>query len=127
MTIEDQSKSTFDLRIVIPRRPPGSQSVKVREAYEQQLQAFCDGIEQIRDTLDFDVSSRGWCYLLEEHGLTKGEFSTAQNLINDCRKSGMLPIDICATDERRSAGHVECIDSVGPEDHVESLIDGLSI
>ena len=49
--------------------------------------------------MDFDVGSRGWCYMLERHGLRKGDFDDAQRLINTCRKSGDLPLDICAEDE----------------------------
>src|SRR5262249_48605073 len=57
--------------------------------------------------LDFKVSSRGWCYLLEEHGLRKGDFNKAQDFINDCRKSGALPLDICAEDGARESLHVD--------------------
>ena len=52
-------------------------------------------------TLDFAVSARGWCYILEEHGLAKGDFDKAEAVINDARKAGLLPIDICAEDESR--------------------------
>jgi hypothetical protein len=62
------------------------------------------------------VSSRGWCYILEEHGLGKGEFDAAQRLINDARKSGLLPIDFCAEDDSRQAEHLEKIDK---EDSIE--------
>jgi len=67
--------------------------------------SWCSGIiamseERARQPDNFDVSSRGWCYLIESHGLKKGDFDKAQNLINDCRKSGRLPIGICCEDER---------------------------
>ena len=67
--------------IELPRRRRGAQSAEAKAEYAEQLGAFCQVILQIRSTLDFDVSARGWCYLLEEHGLTKGEFDKAQALI----------------------------------------------
>ena len=113
-------------RIIIPtKRKRGGQSVRAREVYEAQVNEFCAGILQIRSDLDFDVSSRGWCYLLEEHGLTKGEFSYAQELINDCRKAGLLPIDICCPDERRSSNNAEDIHPHDPAEHADDLIETL--
>src|SRR5712671_5550531 len=94
----------------LPRRGRGRKSEAAEAAYTEELEAFCDKIRQIDSTLDFKVSSRGWCYILEEHGLGKGEFDSAQKLINDCRKSGLLPIDICAVDVKREAENVEALD-----------------
>jgi hypothetical protein len=90
--------------ITFPTRARGRQSAEAAEAYETDLVAFARQIEQIQsESLEFTVSSRGWCYILEEHGLGKGDFDRAQRLINDCRKSGLLPLDICAVDEAREA------------------------
>ena len=45
---------------------------------------------------------RGWCYLLENEGLIgKDEFDKMETLIGDWRKSGQLPLDFCADDEKR--------------------------
>jgi hypothetical protein len=74
--------------------------------------------------MDFKVGSRGWCYLLESYGLHKGDFDAAQKLITECRKSGDLPLDICAEDVSRTTA-VEEIDTLGVPDKVESLIDHL--
>jgi hypothetical protein len=73
--------------------------------------------------LDFQVSGRGWCYLLEEHGLAKGDFNAAQRLINDCRKSGLLPLDICAEDGKREFDHLERIDTTTPEREARVIVD----
>lgn len=75
-------------------------------AYEAAVAEFCRQIKELNSTLDFTVSSRGWCYILEEHGLNKDEFDQAQRVINDCRKSGDLPIDTCKEDGAR-CGHNE--------------------
>ena len=64
--------------IEFPWRGRGRQSAEAEARYEEQLQAFCAAILEINSTLDFQVSSRGWCYILEEYGLNKGDFDTAQ-------------------------------------------------
>jgi len=87
----------------IPKRRRGRQSTALAEAYRADLVAFCEALEAIDNTLDIKVSSRGWCYALEEHGLGKDEFDYAQRLINDCRKSGLLPVDFTASDIDRIA------------------------
>jgi hypothetical protein len=87
--------------ITLPRRGRGRQSAEANERYDAELAAFCRAILKISSTLDFRVSSRGWAHILEEHGLAKGDFDAAQKLINACRKSGQLPLDICAEDGAR--------------------------
>ena len=49
---------------------------------------------------------------LEEHGLGKGDFDNAEKLITACRKSGDLPLDICAEDASREAIGLETIDKL---------------
>jgi hypothetical protein len=112
-------------KIVLPRRNPGRQSAQAQAKYERELERFCEAIRQIQSTLDFKVSSRGWCYILEEHGLRKGDFDSAQVLINACRKSGDLPLDICAEDEARAFENLEYIDHENPEDYAQGIIDNL--
>src|SRR4029077_2750132 len=82
----------------LPKRPRGRPSPKATLLFEERVADFCDLILKIRSTMDFDIGGRGWCYILERHGLRKGDFDAAQRLINDCRKSGGLPLDICQED-----------------------------
>lgn len=91
------------MNFVLPKRQRGRQSETAEAEYQQQVAAFCALIQEIRSTMDFAVGSRGWCYILERHGLRKGDFDDAQRLINTCRKSGALPLHICAEDEARAA------------------------
>jgi hypothetical protein len=109
--------------IVLPRRSKGRQSPEKVERYDADVAKFCRQIIQINSTLDFKVSSRGWCYILEEHGLEKGDFDTAQRLINDCRKSGDLPLDICAEDEARLADNLEELDDDDPVEEATRAIE----
>jgi hypothetical protein len=78
-----------------------------------------------RIRLDFRVSSRGWCYILENEGvITKGEFDAAQRLINDLRKSGDLPLEICAVDEKRNTdGLDEYTDPTSVDEEAEQIYE----
>ena len=105
----------------LPKQKRGNPS-KTKEAFRLKLKKFCDTILQIRSTLDFAVGSRGWCYLLEPHGLAKGDFDNAQELITECRKSGDLPLDICAEDASRRTVGIEEIDDLDVADKAKYLI-----
>jgi hypothetical protein len=76
--------------------------------------------------MDFAVGSRGWCYILERRGLRKGDFDACEKLVSECRKSGALPLGICAEDRSREAVGLEEIDSNDVEEEVESWADHLS-
>ena len=99
------------INLVLPKRQRGRQSERAEAEYQEQVAGFCALIQEIRSTMDFAVGSRGWCYILERHGLRKGDFDEAQRLINACRKSGALPLHICAEDEARAAVCIESLDS----------------
>jgi hypothetical protein len=110
--------------LVLPRRSRGYQSDAAAARYQADLEAFCAAIREIKSRLDFRVSSRGWCYVLEnEAGLPKGDFDKAQEVINDCRKSGMLPLDICAEDSAREFDGLDRLDYVTPEERAGDLLD----
>ena len=97
---------------LLPKRKKGRQSPEAERVYRRQVKRFCALIRQIYSTLDFGVGSRDYCYLLEAHGLPKGDFDTAQKQITACRKSGDLPLNICAEDASRETVGIELIDSI---------------
>jgi hypothetical protein len=107
---------------LLPKRCRGRQSAAAEAQHREQVAAFCELILQIRSTMDFAVGSRGWCYILERHGLRKGDFDAAQKLITECRKSGDLPLDICAEDASRETIGIERLDANGIPDEVESWV-----
>ena len=109
--------------IVIPRRGMGRPTTAKAEAYRDQVKAFCREIRKLRASLDFEVSARGWCYILEEHGATKADFPTIEKLFVTCRKSGDLPLDICAEDEARAAEHIEDVTDEDSEEFVRGWIE----
>ena len=113
------------MEIKIPKKNRGRQTPEKIEQYEADLGSFADAILNINSTLSFRVSSRGWCYILEEHGLLKGDFNTAQRVINDCRKSGLLPIDITAVDQNRVASCIQEVDFDDPEAQAQYAIDSI--
>ena len=94
------------IQITLPRRGRGRPSVKAQAAYDAKVREFCQGLLNIQSGLDFKASGRGWCYILEEYGLLKGNFDTAENLINACRKSGQLPIDFTPADAKREIDNI---------------------
>ncbi len=108
--------------ITIPRRTKGKQSANSKSTYDASILAFYEAIKKINNTIPFKVSSRGWCYILEDHGLTKGDFKAAQNLINDGRKCGLLPINFTAQDDSRAFDYIEFVDDTGPEDEAISIV-----
>jgi regulator of sigma D len=112
--------------IILPRRSRGRPTATAMAQYERELEAFCHRLIEIDSSLDFKVSSRGWGYLLEEHGLAKGDFDAAERVINDCRKAGHLPVDFCAEDEGRGVDNLEEIDNEPVEAFAESWVDYLS-
>jgi hypothetical protein len=110
--------------ISLPRRQRGRQSGSAESKYLAQRSAFCDLLLQIRSTLDFEISARGWGYILENRGvITKDEIDSCTDLINDCRKAGDLPLDICAVDENRLFDCIERVDVADPEGEARDIVD----
>jgi hypothetical protein len=109
----------------LPALPRGRPTQDAKRQYDAEIKAFSNHILKIDSGLDFRVSSHGWCYVLEGAGIiTKGEFDAAQRVINTCRKSGLLPIEICAVDERRDADGLEgYIDHTSIEEEADAIIE----
>jgi hypothetical protein len=110
---------------LLPKRKRGRQTPEAEEIYRKKVKTFCKLILQIKSRLDFGVGSRDYCYLLEEHSLGKGDFDAAEKLITDCRKSGDLPLDVCAEDASRETIGIEEIDKLDVPDKVDDLIERL--
>ena len=110
--------------LVLPQAGRGRRSAEAEGRYRADLEAFCTAIREIGSRLDFKVSSRGWCYVLEhEAGLSKGDFDKAQALINKCRKSGMLPLEICSDDSAREFDGLETLDRTTPAERASDLLE----
>lgn len=112
--------------IRLPKTTRGRKSATAEAAYREELKHFASQILEIESSLDFPVSSRGWCYILEEYGLLKGDFDKAQVTINKCRKMGLLDIGICADDAARSFDGLgdRSLDISGPEEFAMAYVEG---
>src|SRR5947209_220018 len=109
--------------IRLPESRRGRRSEAQQAQYDAQTDAFIQRLRQIRSRLDFDVGTRGWCYLCENESLIgKGDFKRLEGLLGDWRKSGRLPIDFCAADDKRAPTNVEDLDQETPESHAEAYV-----
>ncbi|WP_235920885.1 hypothetical protein [Brucella anthropi] len=109
--------------LILPRRPRGRMNAAKEAEYQEARAAFCAAMIEIRSRLDFSIGSRGWCYILEEYGLDKGDFDSAQALISDCRKTGELPLDIVADDDAREFINLEALDGTTPDEEAARVIE----
>jgi len=92
--------------------------------YEERLKRFANEIIHINNqrTSKIKYSSRGWSYLLEGiEKIHKGEFTTCQKAINDCRKLGLLPIDFVAQDQDQTRHFKGIHNASQPETQLEQL------
>lgn len=121
----DDTLLSTSQRVIFPQAPRGRQTQATQATYQKRVTAFAAAIRAMDCELDFKVSSRGWCYLLEPHGLSKADFDKAQNLINECRKSGLLPLDICAEDSARAWQGVEVLDYANMDEEVQWRWDSI--
>ena len=123
MTIPRMAQNIVEL----PRRGPGRPSPSADASYRANVASWCALILEINSSMDFSVGARGWCYILENrNALRKGNFDVAERLITDCRKSGDLPLDICAEDDsRETIGLEEGIAGTTVEEEAADWIDYL--
>jgi len=111
-----------------PKRPPGRPSRESAALYDEAVERLIKEILKIQSTpdLDFKVSARGWGYLLEgDNIITKADLDAVEQAINECRKDGRLPLDICAMDESRAFEHVEKTDETTPQEEAEALAEAV--
>lgn len=74
----------------------------------KQLQEFAEMLLEIQSQIDFKVSSRGWCYLMEQYGhINKSQFDKIEDNINRCRREGLIPVDFVAEEDARMFSGVE--------------------
>ena len=73
-----------------------------------QQSLFSVKLMELGEEIGMKISSRGWCYQLEDLRLiNKNEFDKCEKIINDCRKLGLLPVDFVAEESSRQFSGVE--------------------
>lgn len=74
----------------------------------KRIVEFASLMKQISSRIGFKVSSRGWCYIMEQAGyINKDQFDKIADAINRCRKEGLLPVDFVAEESARQFSGVE--------------------
>jgi hypothetical protein len=80
------------------------------------LTAFANNLQEISDQVGMKMSARGWAYFCEGLRLiNKDQFDRVENLINECRQRGYLPVDFTAEEEARKFAGVEDVADYPPE------------
>jgi len=91
---------------------------------EAEIQEFAEEMKKLTHRVGFKISARGWCYTMEGFNLiTKAQFDVVENLINGCRRNGILPIDFTATEEARQFSGVETPDTESPGMYMRSSLE----
>ena len=101
--------------------PTGRGSVR-----ELSLVEFAGTLTRTQADIGFRLSSRGWCYQLEGFRLiNKNQFNLVENLINECRTKGYLPIDFTGEEEARGFSGVEIPDDDEPKDFIKRYLEAI--
>ena len=112
---------------VLPKRGRGKPTAEATERFENQVRRFIRLMIELDQVVGFKMSSRGWCYILENRGMiNKGDFDYTQRLINERRKNGDLPNGFFAGDDGRAFKRYEnYIDSADPEQEAKYIISSI--
>ncbi len=79
-----------------------------KKMYLKDRLEFVEVLKDLQSRIDFTVSARGWCYLMEQEGyVNKSQFDKVENAINTCRKEGILPVEFVAEEDARAFAGVE--------------------
>lgn len=88
----------------------------------KRKQEFAELLKRLSKQIGFKVSSRGWCYIMEQHGfINKSQFDKIDDAINDCRRKGLIPVDFVAEEDARMFKGVEPID--GGDQSMEDILE----
>ena len=104
---------------IVPFRMPSGKKNRIR-----QLKAFSAYLKYIDKHTGFKVSSRGWVYQLENLRLiNKDQFDSVEDIINECREKGALPIDFVAEEEGRKFSGIEIPEDSTPIDFLKQYLE----
>jgi len=73
------------------KKKRGGQKTGADEKQIRQLRILAEDLKEVQKGMNFHMSARGWCYVMEPFGLAKGDFeSLGQPWIRKCRVLGFL-------------------------------------
>jgi hypothetical protein len=79
-----------------------------KKMYAKDRLEFVEFLKEQQDAIGFPVSARGWCYLMEQKNyVDKSQFDKIEEVINRCRKEGLLPVDFVAEEDARAFAGLE--------------------
>jgi len=82
------------------KKPRGGQRTGADEKHIASLRVFAEDIKEVRKGMDFPLSARGWCYIMEQYGLKKGDFKKyGEKWIRECRVYGFFEPGFILEDE----------------------------
>lgn len=114
------------LKIELPRkRGRGKPTQELIYEHRKSLEHFASQMKELQEGLDFHMSTRGWCYYLERHGLSKGGFDYGQKCINEARLEGLLSPGFIEEEEGHQVEKAEFIEET-EEEFVEVEYQGLT-
>lgn len=89
----------------------------------KKIHEFVAFMKAIQAKTGFRMSSRGWAYILEQHGhCTKDQFDKVQDIINRARQRGYLPVDFVREDLERKFLEVHKPSTETYQDHISGWI-----
>jgi hypothetical protein len=99
-------------------------NIFTEKATEANLRRFADQLIELSNQIGFKISARGWCYQLESARLiNKDQFDRVVNIINTCRKRGIIPIDFTAEEEGRQFSGVEEPEERTPLEYLKACLE----
>lgn len=93
---------------------------------KEAMAEFANQLKVRAELIEIKLSARGWGYELEGDLLiTKDQFDWVENLVNECRRTKLLPIDFCAEEEARQFSGIETPDRDTPEEFIEMYLESV--
>lgn len=95
-----------------------------RRLTKKRLFEFAGILNDLQEKINFKVSSRGWCYLMEQAGyIDKSQFDKVDAAIKRCRVTGILPVDFVAADASRAFYGVEIPSAGNMRSVISQILD----
>lgn len=114
----------MNIRLPVKRKK-GGQKKGIPEKHIIQLQEFANDLKALQAGLSFHMSARGWCYIMEQYGLKKGDFvGCGESWIRECRVLGYLQPEFILDDQGHEVTEEEEREASDKEGFIEVAYSG---